>query len=315
MASIRSLATGKIYDGPDDAPIPAGYERIDAAASPAAPAVPVASATPAEPATAAPGRLERMASRGVDRAKEIATFPYRVGKLVAGVDKPQSFEDTALLALGNAPLIAAGGGALNLAANAVPRAAAAALPAVGRIATAVGLAKGRGEDNVNALWEGIGATGAEAGLGLANKALGGPAKALDVIRERIGKGADGPINLKLLDNLLEWWKHDPNKAVQSQRATTVVRNLLDMDPTKEAARVFREQVMQGTKIPNPMRQMRAPAVPPGLSQAARALLGAPETRGAVDAAMSADPKAGVIPAVAISQAPNPLHAISRMVMP
>ena len=237
--------------------------------------------------------------------EKIAQRAVRPAKLVTGYQKPENFEDVAALALMNTLPILKGGAVAGALLPSLPKIA----PAVGRVATAVGLAKGRGEDNIAAAMEGVGAGAGEAGVALAKKALGSPAQGIAAIRERIGTGPDGPVNLRLFDSLLSWWRGTENTAAMGQRALRVAANLRDIDPSGEAARIFRETVAKGMKL-LPGTGVRAPAVPPGFSQAADAALG-PSTRAGVDAAMSADPKPGA--AVTMGAASmNPMATLSRM---
>ena len=288
MATIRDRATGQMFDGPDDAPVPEGFERVGATADTAK--------APEEP-----GYVSRTLTRAGERAKETATFPLRVGRLVAGVDKPQGIEDVALLAMGNAPLIAASGGLAGLAH--VPK-----LAPLARVAGAVGLAKGRGEDTTTALLEGAGAGMAEGAMALGGKVLGGPAKALEAIRDRIGRGQSGALNLQLLDKLVSWWRADPMAPVRAQRASVVAKSLEQLDPSRESSRLFLDAVAKGPRMPVTGRQL--PPVSPGWSEVARAATGSTARAGA-DAAMSADPLAPAAALYGASQMPSSVLNLAK----
>lgn len=296
MATIRNLATGQLLDGPDGEPTPEGYERVGGEAPVKAAAAPTTDE--------GPGYLARTMTRGGERAKEIATFPLRVGRLVTGHDKPQSIEDVALLAMGNAPLIAGSGGLAAL--THLPK-----LAPLARIAASFGLAKGRGEDTTTAAIEALGAGTAEAGMGVARKALAGPARALEPIIERIAK-QKGWIGHraaeKKLTGMLDDWKADPNTAVRAQRADTIAAELRKIDPTGEAARIFTDQIAKGAKLPFVSKTL--PPAPLGLSRVAEALTG-PAGRSGADALMSADPLAPAAAAYGLTQMPESVMRLVR----
>lgn len=261
-------------------------------------------AAPTEAPAPAPSWAERTGTRALGRAKEIATFPNRVKRLVTGEDKPQSFEDAAMLALGNAPLIATGGGAAGAIAANAPRAISALAPALGRVATAIGLAKGRGEDTGNALLEGVGAVAGEAGGAVASKALGASGRALDAIRTRIGKAAGGKVSL---EKALAYWKADPSPTVQQARANEIAAWLNKLDPEGVAGAIFVNEITKGATVLG----KHLPPVSPGFSQAARAVTDTGLGRGSIDAALSSTPEGGALPIVA-AQAMNPIKLAHRL---
>ena len=300
--AIRSLTNpAEIFDGPDNAPIPAGYERMPASA--AAPTTRTSTGDVLDIPTGAEPRSSSWLTRLPPQPMS-ATLPVRAVRLMTGVDAPQSMEDVALLALGNAPLIAAGGAGLGAVLPRLAPALRPVAPALGRIASSVALAKGRGEDTPSAVIEGLGATGAEAGIGMASKMLGGPARALDAIRQIIGHGPQGAVNVGVFDRLVRFWSAAENAAAKTIRAAGspgppapnkilgIVPFLEQVDPTGVAALMFKEAVAKGAKIP--LTSKAVPSVPAGLSQVAERVLTSPVTRGVADAAASADPTPGTL---------------------
>lgn len=279
---IRNVQTGDVYEGPEDAAVPSGYERLT---SP--------TAHPWSQVTA-----EALTPEGAEKARQGVSKAIR---LVAQTEKPQSIDDAALTILGASPLIKAGGKAAGAVVSSLPRLA----PALGRVATAVGLAKTRGEDNTTAAIEGAGAGMAE-GAAQIVKPLARTAEGLDHIQKRIATALQRRGREGWLDGVMDWMKADPNPGVQMQRAKEIYDSLKKMDITGEAARVFSEQVSRGARMP--VTGWRLPAVPDWLSRAAQAVV-SPTGRSVGDAAMSVNPAPAVL-AIQALPGDDPVSKIS-----
>lgn len=236
-------------------------------------------------------------ARTLEGAAEAAEGVRRAVRLVGQSEKPSSVDDAALVALGAMPIIKQGGAVAKAALPVIPKLA----PALGRVATSVGLAKARGEDNPSAAVEGLGALGAEGVMALGSKLLASPSKAINAIRQRIGAGPQGTTNVGVFDRMLNFWQAAANPAEKAIRATGspgrpgmpgtilgITRYLDDVDPTGVSSRLFREEVMRGTRL-WPLRAT-LPAASPGVSRAAEAATG-PTATAAADAVLSSDKKA------------------------
>jgi hypothetical protein len=278
MASIKNLQTGEVFDGPDDAAIPVGYEKVGGA----------------QTAPAEKGFLQRATENIGEALMQEPKSLLRAGRLMTGFDKPQSAEDYALMAIGGAPLIMAGGAGAGALVPSLPRLG----PALGRIATAGGLAKVRGEDNLSAALEAGGAGMAEGAMA-AVKPLARAATGLDFIQKRIGPALARTGHQGWFEQELAWLKSPDavaNPGVWLQRVRDVAGELRNLDRSGESSSVFLEQIARGAKMP--VTGWRMPTVPTGISRAAQAVV-SPAGRSAVDAAMSSDsaPPSMVIGAV------------------
>lgn len=143
---------------------------------------------------------------------------------------PESIGDYLTGAALTTPLIAAGGaGAGVMAAKAaLPKVAQALAPALGRLAVTGGIGVARGHPSDTAfgvLAESLPLAGRVAtkvpipGIGK----IGGPAEAIAEIKRRIGTGPDGPVNLKMFDALIKWWRSAPNEAARDVAGDQVAK--------------------------------------------------------------------------------------------
>lgn len=205
---------------------------------------------------------------------------------------PQGVTEHAIQAAVTAPAIAAGGAGLGaLASRILPRAAAAVAPAVGRVLTSGGIGAGkaaaRGE---SPLKEGVMDAAAAAvpeavlgvGGGLANRLAGG-ADALAAVREQIGRGASGPLNLQLLDMMVQRIQNAANPVARETALRNAVEQINRMVPG--LGRDFKRLVANFTAHVPGVRSVSA-HVPPGASQAAATVRGVtqnPGVRAAADA--------------------------------
>jgi hypothetical protein len=248
---------------------------VRAAPEPAAPSAPAA----ATPAPAGPswtarvedfgGRVGKSVARSVtdlpgrvwEDAKTVAGAPKRTLDLMLGSKKPEGLTDAALLGLGGMGAMALTGGGAAALAPAHP-----ALVPLTQVATAFALSKLRGSDNWEAALDTVGAGMGATATGAATKFLGRPARGIDAVRDLIKRD---PLDLQRFNQYLDWiqkgWRSTGPKVAKNAsaamaRAEDAAKWLAQVDPTGQAAKIFREQVMRGAGLPGAANVVHLPAL-------------------------------------------------------
>ena len=215
----------------------------------------------------------------------------RTLRIIAGLEVPSDMPEMALAALGTMPAFLAGGaGAVALAEKAgAPAAVLKIAPMIGRMMTAGGLSRARGDSAVGTALDVAGAGVGEAGTALIGKLGGKAATGLARIKELIGKGPEGKTNLSGLEQKLANWAKASTPAERKllETGTTGAKKLDGIVPFLEkidsrAGEIFKEEIAKGSKI---FGHEALPPVPLPASKVAKGMA-SPPAKALADAALS-----------------------------
>lgn len=251
-------------------------------------------------AAAPPQQLPQGAIRNIPGAfREAVGMEEREGADTVRrvLTKPQGAERLIRPAIA-APILAGAGMAAGAGAAAAgaPAWLAAVAPAAARIGTSGVISKGLGENNWETAIDMIGATVGEGAAALVGKVAAPIAKAakeLDAIRQRIGKGPDGPVNLLLLRTFVERIKKAPDELSRTRATENAVEQLNLMG--HKLGDHFKDFVANA-KASLPFFKSASVPVSQGASETARSVqqaAGNPGVRGIIDAVTGTPPMSAV----------------------